>query len=460
MTDMTAMKAMTAKAVMRSVLRAFAWIGGSALLLAAALLFVALRALAPKDGEWRITLQAGPWQREASVPVLLRWASHPLVLPHLAGRTLTTRAGLWLLDARADGSLEATCAPCQLRLASLGPQPVAIPKARLTLMPRGADRYDGRLWLGATAEPVVLPWRAELKADALHVHGDLAPTPLAQLVALFGAAIPEAAQARIDGRFAAKLDATLDGSGLHVQRLVPQLDGIAVAGLGTEALIDAEPGARCRPQPAGGRIEGWLPHAVIAAEDQAFMQHPGYDLEGWLAVWKHNAQDGAELQGASTITQQLAKLLYTGDERSALRKLREWLYAVEMERTLGKGRILQLYLSVLPWGDGICGAEAAARHHLGKPANKVTPREAAWLASLLINPDAQLRRWTDDEPAARERTRGVLAGMRKLPRARRESEQEALADWRPPVARPLLRSAGRATSGGTSAPTTITSAAP
>ena len=93
---------------------------------------------------------------------------------------------------------------------------------------------------------------------------------------------------------------------------------------------------------------------------------------------------------------------------------------------------------MLPWGDGICGAEAAARHHLGKPVNQLKPREAAWLASLLINPDQQLRRWAQDDPAARARAIGVLQGMRRLPRERRESEVEALADWQPPIARPLL----------------------
>ena len=154
-----------------------------------------------------------------------------------------------------------------------------------------------------------------------------------------------------------------------------------------------------------------------------------------MKVWKSNQEQPDALQGASTITQQLAKLLYTGDERSAARKLREWLYAVEMERTLGKGRILQLYLAVLPWGDGICGAEAAARHHLGKPVNQLKPREAAWLASLLINPDAQLRKWAHEDAAARERVVAVLKGMRRLPRERRESETEALASWQPPIGR-------------------------
>ena len=111
-----------------------------------------------------------------------------------------------------------------------------------------------------------------------------------------------------------------------------------------------------------------------------------------LAAWQHNQRDGAPLRGGSTLTQQLAKLTLTGDERSATRKLRELLYAVEMERTLGKARILQLYLAVAPWGDGVCGAERAAQVYLGKSAAKVGPVSAAWLVSLLRNPEAQLQR--------------------------------------------------------------------
>ena len=279
----------------------------------------------------------------------------------------------------------------------------------------------------------------ELKADGLLLKTELAATPLTQALAPFAAGLPELARARVDGRVALKLDARIDGDGLQLTRIVPKLVDVGVWGLGTEALIDADPGQRCRPQPAGGRVEGWIQNAVVAAEDARFAEHAGYELDAWVKVWKHNQQQPDALQGASTITQQLAKLLYTGDERSAARKVREWLYAVEMERTLGKGRILQLYLSVLPWGDGICGAEAAARHHLGKPVNQLKPREAAWLASLLINPDAQLRQWAHEDAAARERAAGVLKAMRRLPRERRESEAEALVSWRPPIGRVAQR---------------------
>jgi hypothetical protein len=435
----------------KRLVRALAGIGLAGVLSATALGAAALHALAPRPGEWRTTLRWGPFRHEASVPTLIRWGTHPLALARLDGHTLRSRAGAWHLKARPDGSIEATCAPCAVQLDALGAQPLALGRVRITLAPRGADRFDGTLWLGGAPQwteggvgatelpPVVLPWRAELKADALKLQAELVSVPLARMVALLGDAVPEAPRAQIDGRFALKLQATVGDRGLQFQRLLPRLDDVAVAGLGTQALIDADPGQRCRPQPAaGGRIEGWIQNAVVAAEDQRFAEHPGYELDAWLKVWNSNQADPEALQGASTITQQLAKLLYTGDDRSAARKLREWLYAVEMERTLGKGRILQLYLAVLPWGDGICGAEAAARHHLGKPAIQLKPHEAAWLASLLVNPDQQLRRWAQHDAAARERAMGVLKGMRRLPRERRESELEAFAEWRPPIGRSLL----------------------
>ena len=403
-----------------------------ALALAATLLAtLAWHALAPQPGEWATALHIGPFERQASVPTLLRWATHPLALPALDGRRI---AG-WRLRAEGAHRLVARCAPCRVQLAALGPQPLLIDEARLSVEVRGADRYDGTLRLGAGERPASIAWHAELEREGLAVQAELPPTTLARVLSAFAASLPELQRAQIEGSVALKLDATLGAAGWRVTKLKPTLADVSVAGLGTEALRDVDVAQRCRPQPAGGRIEGWIQNAVIAAEDQRFFEHPGYELEAWVTVFKANQREGEPLQGASTITQQLAKLLYTGDERDAARKLREWLYAAEMERTLGKGRILQLYLALLPWGDGICGAEAAARHHLGKSASQLKPREAAWLASLLINPDQQLRRWSSDEAAARERAAWVLKGIRRLPRERREAELDALVSWRPPVGR-------------------------
>ena len=107
-------------------------------------------------------------------------------------------------------------------------------------------------------------------------------------------------------------------------------------------------------------------------------------------------------RGGSTLTQQLARLLVTGGERSAERKLRELLYAVEMEQTLGKPRILRLYLDNAPWGvdasGGLCGAEAAARHYFRRAAVRLEPAQAVWLAAMLTT-----RRWRSIVGEARGR---------------------------------------------------------
>lgn len=416
---------------MNNVLKFLAGVLLAGVLVLAALAALVMSAVAPQPGEWSVRLVWWRFEHEASMPTLMRWATHPMVMPQLAGR----RLGDWRVDAAGGHRLEARCAPCRVQLDALGPQPVAIDEAQLIVDVRGADRFDGTLRLGAADTPVTLRWRGELQREGMALQAELPPTPLARVIAVFGEAVPEARQARIDGSVSLRVSATLGAQGLKVVKLVPKLADVSVDGLGTETLRDVDVAARCRPQPTGGRVEGWIQNAVIAAEDARFFEHPGYEIDAWLSVFMANQRDETTLQGASTITQQLAKLLYTGDARDPARKLREWLYAVEMERTLGKGRILQLYLAVLPWGDGICGAEAAARHHLGKSANQLKPREAAWLASLLVNPDQQLQRWARDEQAARERAAAVLKGIKRLPRERREAELDALVSWRPPVGR-------------------------
>jgi membrane peptidoglycan carboxypeptidase len=181
---------------------------------------------------------------------------------------------------------------------------------------------------------------------------------------------------------------------------------------------------------------------VIAAEDQRFHEHPGYDLAAMVDVLTHNQRPGAMLAGASTLTQQLAKLTVAGDERSASRKLRELLYAVEMERTLGKARILQLYLALAPWGDGICGAERAVRVHLGqRDASAVGPVAAAWLASLLPAPDAYLRSEQAHGQVDQARVARVIEAMRPMRPDRREKALATLPFWSPPALERLRESA-------------------
>lgn len=145
-------------------------------------------------------------------------------------------------------------------------------------------------------------------------------------------------------------------------------------------------------------------------------------------------------RGASTLSQQVAKLLVTGDERSPARKLRELLYAVEMERTLGKARILRLYLDHAPWGaHGLCGAEAAAAHYFGVRAHELTPGQSAWLAAMLHNPVKEAERWAATGQINLPRAQWVVLGLRGVTRQRKLelAEEMGMVAWRPLWAEPV-----------------------
>jgi len=135
-----------------------------------------------------------------------------------------------------------------------------------------------------------------------------------------------------------------------------------------------------------GSLSRYLRAAVIYAEDYNFYRHDGVD---WDAIEHAVAADwnkGAMAIGGSTITQQLAKNLYLSPKRSVVRKLREVLIAYALERELSKQRILEIYLNVVEWGDGIFGAEAAARAWFHRSAQSLTPAQAIRLAIALPNP--------------------------------------------------------------------------
>ncbi len=134
------------------------------------------------------------------------------------------------------------------------------------------------------------------------------------------------------------------------------------------------------------RISVHLKRAVVAAEDARFLDHEGFDWEAIQKALARNEKRGKVVAGASTISQQLAKNLFLSGDRSYLRKGQEAIITWMLERTLSKRRILELYLNVAEWGEGVFGAEAAARHHFNVPASALTPTQAAWLASVLPSP--------------------------------------------------------------------------
>ncbi len=154
------------------------------------------------------------------------------------------------------------------------------------------------------------------------------------------------------------------------------------------------------------KISPYLRNAVVYAEDINFWHHDGVD---WNAVEK--AAEGDFARGGSTITQQVAKNLYLSPSRSVVRKVRELLITFRLEDDLDKQRILELYLNIAEWGDGVFGAEAAARHWFHRSAASLTAAEAARLAVALPNP-------RERSPAARsadllEKSDRILRWMRK-----------------------------------------------
>jgi monofunctional glycosyltransferase len=231
--------------------------------------------------------------------------------------------------------------------------------------------------------------------------------------------------------------------------------GIGLGGLGFEAatfprvasLRDDNPAStsmietRAREARNNGaepkRVQIWVPlekispqlqRAVLAGEDTNFATHHGFDYEAIQRAWdqaqkeadKEAKQEGDQdswlpnmpdfKRGASTISQQLAKNLYLSSERSFMRKGQEAIITYFLERELSKRRILEIYLNVIEWGDGIYGAEAASQYYFHKPAANLNAREAAFLSAMIPNPRTIFNPQINPKRVAR-RQRIILRGI-------------------------------------------------
>ena len=134
------------------------------------------------------------------------------------------------------------------------------------------------------------------------------------------------------------------------------------------------------------RISPYLVKAVLIAEDDKFWKHEGFDFEAIEKAVEKDIKQKKFKFGGSTISQQLAKNLYLSPSKNPIRKIKEAILTWRIEKTLSKKRILELYLNVAEWGEGIFGIGAASFHYYGKPASELSPEEAARLASVLPNP--------------------------------------------------------------------------
>ncbi|MCS7164121.1 MAG: monofunctional biosynthetic peptidoglycan transglycosylase [Thermodesulfovibrio sp.] len=133
-------------------------------------------------------------------------------------------------------------------------------------------------------------------------------------------------------------------------------------------------------------VSPYLIKAVLIGEDDKFYRHSGFDIEAIKKAIEKDIKERKLKYGGSTITQQLAKNLYLNPSKNPVRKIQEAIITLRLEKTLSKKRILELYLNVAEWGEGIFGIEAASRYYFGKSASELTPLEAARLAACLPNP--------------------------------------------------------------------------
>ena len=157
------------------------------------------------------------------------------------------------------------------------------------------------------------------------------------------------------------------------------------------------------------KISKNLKRALIASEDATFVEHEGFDWDGIQLALEKNRAKGKTVAGGSTITQQLAKNLFLSPEKSYLRKAQEAIITLMLEHMLDKERILELYLNVIEWGNGIFGAEAAARRYYGISAAQLSAEQAAKLAAMAPNPRFYERNL--GAPGLRKKSGIILARM-------------------------------------------------
>lgn len=158
------------------------------------------------------------------------------------------------------------------------------------------------------------------------------------------------------------------------------------------------------------KISSHLKRAVVAAEDAKFIDHEGFDWDGIQHAYEKNLKKGRVVAGGSTISQQLAKNLFLSTKRTPWRKAEEAIITIMLEAMMSKRRILEIYLNVVEWGNGVFGAEAAARHYWHISAAKLSAVQAARLAAMVPNP-----RYYDrhrEAPGLLRKTRIILARMK------------------------------------------------
>lgn len=330
------------------------------------------------------------WDEEGGLRAELEWALDQAPL----------RARLRIQVREAGDEIRATLASDDLEVhhALLAARPLGPWSLRAeAALDRATRAVELRGTLGS------LPVQATLRPDPQGgwvVHGSALDLPLSAVIELFADQIPEARAARCEGRIGVIFEAQAAPKGWKIE---PRAQGLRCKGLlgDPDALREGSVSWRARAADGSPRLArtgpgepGFTPwlqgqrvaEAFVASEDIRFFSHPGYDLSAIEEALAEAAAGEERPRGGSTITQQLAKNLFTGDERTLVRKLRELMYTLDLEGSLQKRHILQLYINIVELGPELYGVGPAADLYFAKSAAGLTDKEAAFLATLLPSP--------------------------------------------------------------------------
>ena len=376
------------------------------------------------------------WRVPVSLPIVGTLQMRALTLIQLAtsniGRKLfnhthwQTKQGLITVENQAD-AVQLNCTKCHINLKGLSTKAIEFDAMNLTVK-RVDEQLSGELTITSEAKSMQVLYTAQVHMQGIDLKWELPSTLLADLLIPLKTHSATIQKAHVTGTLAAT--GTLHWPSKRWSAK-PVIENFDVTGLGTEKLRAGAANYTC-PQPNKNAVNvattsqvwldkkdigRWLPMAVIIAEDAKFRHHNGYDLETLSYLL---AQEAPNKQlGGSTISQQLAKYFFTSGEHLWIRKIDELLYAVEMESTLGKDRILNLYLNTVDWGPGICGAYDAAQYYFAVNPNQLNAVQAAWLGGIVRNPHyAWSEQYLTNRPDYKrvgEITRFMPASARSLP---------------------------------------------
>jgi hypothetical protein len=300
------------------------------------------------------------------------------------------------------------------------------PLRGLSFVSTVAGTWDPSLVVSGDLElaGVRVDWHVSHPEAEMVFEAEIADTPVAELLRPLAPLVPELRYARVDGQAGGRL--SWKGG---TPALEPRLEKLHVIGavpagvrldVGPFDYLVHDENDEVVKRRTGEGTAGWtrlddvshyVPEAIVAAEDASFYRHSGWDLAAIRDALAEDLEAGEVRRGASTLTQQLAKNLFLDGEQTLVRKIREILLAAELDRTLGKHRVMELYLNVVEWGPGIYGIHEAAETYLLKDPSRIGPLEAAFLASMLPSPRRYYRSWYLGGRPNRLRVDAILDNM-------------------------------------------------